>query len=369
MGVRTIALWAVLGAVGLPAWAQEAETAPDADAPGETGEEEEEETGAPPPLDLSSLDFAEAADAPQLTDSQIKWLRPRRHLMGQRPRAQNDFTAYSLEWGEVKVGLAKTTMGVLPRVQVGTAPVLWGLNVQNGQTKVNAVRFGGLDLAVEGSYFGIPLDGFTANYKALGGGMSLQIVEKWSIHARLNKAWFVLEGPPSGLLELSGALVSKNAEMDAFVTALEGNDTAAEGLQDGNISVAANAMVLNFATDYRFNRRDSLILQVQAMLSGSASAGMTIPPILGLDEAFDIETSGTVDASQAYLASLAWHSAWKRWEIRLGAGVSSQPGAWAFQAMDLSYRFGGETRNTERRTRKTWRGNRKDGGGGGDQDD
>ncbi len=364
MGVRAIALWAVLGAVGLPVWAQEGDPPTDPDAPEEAGEEEEEESEPPPPLELSSTDFARAAEAPQLTDSQIKWLRPRRHLMGQRPRAQNDFTAYSLEWGEVKVGLAKTTMGVLPRVQVGTVPVLWGLNVQNGQTKVNAIRFGGLDVAVEGSYFGIPLDSFTANYKALGGGMSLQIVEKWSIHGRLNKAWFVLEGPPAGLLELSGALVSKNAEMEAFVTALEGNETASEGLNDGNISVTANAMVLNFATDYRFNRRDSLILQVQAMLSGSATAGATIPPILGLDEAFDIEKSGPVDASQAYLASLAWHSAWKRWEIRFGAGVSSQPGAWTFQAMDLSYRFGGETRNTERRTRKTWRGNRKDGGGG-----
>jgi hypothetical protein len=266
------------------------------------------------------------------------------------------------------MGLGKTTMGVLPRVQVGTVPVLWGLNVQNGQTKVNAVRFGGLDLAVEGSYFGIPLEGFTANYKALGGGMSLQIVEKWSIHGRLNKAWFVLEGPPDGLLELSGALVSRNAEMDAFVTALKANEKASDGLSNGNISVTANAMVVNFATDYRFNRRDSLILQVQAMLSGTATAGATIPPSLGLDEAFDIETSESVDASQAYLASLAWHSAWKRWEIRLGAGLSSQPGAWVFQAMDLSYRFGGETRNTERRTRKTWRGNRKDGGGG-DQDD
>ena len=367
MGVRAIAFWAVVCAVCGPVRAQEPDPEP-APEPSEESGEEEEETAPPPALDLSETDFARAAEAPQLTDSQIKWLRPKRHLMGQKPRAQNDFTAYSLEWGEVKVGLAKTTIGVLPRVQVGTVPVLWGLNVQNGQTKVNAIRFGGLDLAVEGSYFGIPLDDFTANYKALGGGLSLQVVEKWSIHGRLNKAWFVMEGPPAGLLELSGALVSRNAEMDAFVSALGGNATAEEGLNDGNISVTANAMVLNFATDYRFNRRDSLILQVQAMLSGDATAGATIPPILGLDEAFDIEKTGSVDASEAYVASLAWHSAWKRWEMRVGAGVSSQRGAWTFQAMDLSYRFGGETRSTERRTRKTWRGNRKDGGEG-DQGD
>jgi hypothetical protein len=352
--------------VGLPSWAQEGDSGPNPEAPGEApgeGEEEEdEEKEVPPPLDLSATDFARAAEAPQLTDSQIKWLRPRRHLMGQMPRAQNDFTAYSLEWGEVKVGLAKTTLGVLPRVQVGTVPTLWALNVQNGQAKVNAIRFGILDLAVEGSYFSIPLPKWTANYKALGGGLSLQIVEKWSIHGRLNKAWLVLEGPPDGLLELAGVLVSEETDMDTFVNG------PIDGLEDGNISVTANALVLNFATDYRFNRRDSLILQVQTMLNGTATAGATIPPILGLDEAFDIEKTGTVNASQAYLASIAWHSAWKRWEIRLGAGLSSQPGAWVFQAMDLSYRFGGETRNTERRTRRTWRGNRKDGGEG-DQED
>ncbi len=361
MGVRAIALWAVLGAVGVPVWAQEGDSPPDPDSPGETGEEEEEEQEAPPPLDLSSTDFARAAEAPQLTDTQIKWLRPKRHLMGQNPRAQNDFTAYSLEWGEVKMGLGKTTVGVLPRVQVGTVPVLWGMNVQNVQTKVNAVRFGGLDLAVEGSYFGIPLEGFTANYKALGGGMSFQIVEKWSIHGRLNNARLVLKGPPTGLQGLSDGLESRlESEKGSLSSFLDE--------EDANISVKADVMVVNFATDYRFNRRDSLILQVQAILGGSACGGVTIPPILGLEEAVDIEKCGKVDDYRPYMASIAWHSAWKRWEIRLGAGLSSQAGAWAFQAMDLSYRFGGETRNTERRTRKTWRGNRKDGGEG-DQED
>jgi hypothetical protein len=359
MGVRTIALWAILGAVGYPALAQEEDSSPDPEAPVEA-EEEEEEAEVPPALDLSSTDFARAAEAPDLTDSQIKWLRPKRHLMGQNPRAQNDFTAYSLEWGEVKVGLGKTTLGILPRVQLGTVPVMWGLKVQNGQAKVNAVRFGGLDLSVEGSYFGIPLDNFTANYKALGGGMSFQIVEKWSIHGRLNKAWFLLEGPPTGLKGVSDRLASTPGALTTYLEEL-GDDSL--------ISVKADALVVNLATDYRFNRRDSLILQVQAMLGGSVCGALTIPPILGLDEAFDIEKCGYVaNASEAYLASVAWHSAWKRWEIRLGAGISSQPGAWAFQAMDLSYRFGGETRNTERRTRRTWRGNRKDGGEG-DQED
>ena len=324
------------------------------DSTEEFGEESGEEVPAPPPLDA---DLSQAIEAPDLSVDQIRWLRPRRHLMDQVPRGQNDFTAYTLEFMEVEVGLANVMLGVLPRVQLGTVPALHLVGVPNVNAKVNAIRFGGLDVAGEWAYFGLGLEGFDAGYQALGLRASLQITTPWSIHGGVSWAQFSAEGPPASLTGLSSLLSTQSEEdIDAW---LEDPDVQA-GLEGGNISAQAEATMIRVATDFRFNRRDSLVLQFQTMLRGDAAADVVIPPILGLDEAFQASTSGSTSASEAYLASLSWHSAWNHWEMRIGVGVSSVDYAWILQAMDLSYRFGGATRRGEWRIRKTWRRNRED---------
>ena len=59
-----------------------------------------------------------------------------------------DFTSYCLEWGEFQVGLNTLKAGVLPRTQVGTSvPVVVGL--QNVDAKVNLLRYGAFDLALD----------------------------------------------------------------------------------------------------------------------------------------------------------------------------------------------------------------------------
>ena len=170
-------------------------------------------------------------------------------------------------------------------------------------------------------------------------------------------AQFSAEGPPASLTGLSSLLSTQSEEdIDAW---LEDPEVQA-GLEGGNISAQAEATMIRVATDFRFNRRDSLVLQFQTMLRGDAAADVVIPPILGLDEAFQASTSGSTSASEAYLASLSWHSAWNHWEMRIGVGLSSVDYAWILQAMDLSYRFGGATRRGEWRIRRTWRKNRED---------
>ena len=133
-----------------------------------------------------------------------------------------------------------------------------------------------------------------------------------------------------------------------------------ELLAQENVSVELNASVytVNFATDWRFNRRDSLIFQAGAWLNVNADAALYVPPIAGLAEAFD-ETR-EYEFGDAYMASLAYHIAGKRWEFRFGLGVSSADWAWLLQSTDLSYRFGGETRMGEGRARRTWRQNAGD---------
>ena len=135
MRLSTLSLLLLFGGPGVVA-AQETTASGGSEGPStgdsEGSEEEEpasEEAGpdgetdgdaVPAPADTDLLQ-AEAIRAPELTENQIRWLKPKRELMYAVPRAQVDFTAYTLEWGEVKVGLANVLVGVAPRVQVGTS--------------------------------------------------------------------------------------------------------------------------------------------------------------------------------------------------------------------------------------------------------
>ena len=305
---------------------------------------------APAPADTDLLQ-AEAIRAPELTENQIRWLKPKRELMYAVPRAQVDFTAYTLEWGEVKVGMANVLVGVAPRVQVGTSPTLNLLGVYNVSGKANPLRFGQVDLAVDGNYYTMPLGDFALTYTGGGLQLSAQVMEPWSIHlgGTVNR----LRGG-GGTPDLSGV-----APMLLGTTA-EALEEYEELLAQENVSVELNASVytVNFATDWRFNRRDSLIFQAGAWLNVNADAALYVPPIAGLAEAFD-ETR-EYEFGDAYMASLAYHIAGKRWEFRFGLGVSSADWAWLLQSTDLSYRFGGETRMGEGRARRTWRQNAGD---------
>ena len=69
-----------------------------------------EEGQAPPPIDTTT------AEALQPLNKRLyRWLRPDRGDLGQVPRAQTDFTAYTVEFGEVKMGLAHITAGIARR--------------------------------------------------------------------------------------------------------------------------------------------------------------------------------------------------------------------------------------------------------------
>jgi hypothetical protein len=316
----------------------------------EEAEESEEGPAAPAPNTDSDLLQAEAVRAPDLTENQIRWLKPRRELMYAVPRAQVDFTAYTLEWGEVKIGLANVIVGIAPRVQIGTSPALNALNVYNVNGKANPLRYGRFDLAVEASYYTLPLGDFRLSYTGGGGRLSVQVLEPLSMHfgGTINS---IKGGGTPDLSGINSWLIGMSKE--------ELEDWS-EPLIDAGASVELDAQVytVNFATDFRFNRRDSLIFQAGAWLNVNANAALNVPPIAGLEEAFN--QSRDYDFGDAYMASIAYHIAGKHWEFRFGLGLSSADWAWLLQATDLSYRFGGATRMSEWRTRKTWRKNAGD---------
>jgi hypothetical protein len=314
------------------------------------GEMDTASTGAPSQLDPADLSRAE--QAPELTRSQHAWLAPQRNRLPSNPRGQTDFTAYTLEWGETKLGLATITVGLLPRTHVGTVPALDVLGVPNAHVKVNPIRIGGYDLAVNGNHYQLNRGDFSAYQTGVGVTQSLKIAQPLSLHVGAHYAVLGSDGIPVPS-ELPTPIQSDDIS-DTDLAAAQ----AALGMDD--LSFRAEAVSVHVATDIRFNRRDSLILQGRAMTWANIETGFTPPPVLGIDKAMEIADSGKAPIAETYVASAAWQFSWKQVDLRIGAGVSNVPGAWLLQSTDLSYRFGGKTRREETRMNRTWRKNKAD---------
>lgn len=307
--------------------------------------------------DLDLLRRSESASFQPLTSSQHRWLKPTRGKFEPNPYQQVDFTAYTLEFGEVKVGLAAITVGVAPRVQLGTVPVENLAGIYNLHGKANLLRIRGFDLAVRGAVHALPLGDFTGTYVDVGGLVSQQLHKRLSVHAG------------GAYTSMTGRGVPDFSKASPIVTAITGDlgqyNPPEEWFGDQAPRVRAEALAARVAIDVRINRRDSFILQGQTLMRaavvtelGDVQISEVLPPIAGLDEALSYE--GNFSVSEAYIASFAYHAAWKQVDLRIGVGISSVPGAWVLQANELSYRFGGKTRRTETRTKKGWRYNRRD---------
>lgn len=306
---------------------------------------------APPPFDPDA-----AEDLPDLSREQLRWLRPNRSRLGVAPRSQIDFTAYTLEMGEVRVGVTSLSLGLLPRMQVGTSAVLDILGVYNGTWKFDAVRVGPVDVAVLGTIYALPLGDFYGQLSKAGLVTSVMLHERVSVHVEGDYAYVEFSGVPDLgevsplLLRLSGA-AADDWELDP------------NGVLEGaRPRFAGDAVRVEGAVDLRLNRRDSFILRGTAVAWARARGewgGVELPPIAGLDQVFS--TGGAaVPLASSYVVSLAYQASWKQVDLRVGAGVSAVSWAWALQTVEIAYRFGGESRQREREMWEGWRRSRED---------
>jgi len=303
------------------------------------------EDPAPPPVDLSEALLLEPVNA-----ADLRFFAPRRWRLPANARAQTDFTAYTLEFGEVRLGLAGISAGVLPRTQVGTVPVLDALGVFNVQLKVTPLRVGPLDVAGSAKVYRYAGDTMGAAYVSLGGTASLMVLPAWSVHGGAEWSSFAAKGTPDldPLLPVLGRFT-------AFTPSEEMVDQAEEALF---FEATGRAVTVRAATDVRFNRRDSVILQGQAMVWGQADLPVEVPAAVTGGAPLQ-EGEGAVPVTDAYSASIAYQLALKHLELRVGVGTSSVPGAWLLQSTELAWRFGGPTRSEERRMVRGWRQNKR----------
>ena len=331
------------------------------DDPGQKEDINPEESTTPQivinPEEAESLDKT-------LTKEQLKWLQPTRGKLPQNPYQHVDFTAYTLEWGELQAGLNRSTIGILPRTQVGTQVPLWALGVQNANVKVNALRLGPVDLAITGDYLNLaPTADQSLNiqYYGVGGYGSFRILDNWSIHAGGQYAELNLSGLPN-LGALSGPIKSFSGLTDEDIQ----NVTSAieEAVKYERSEQILSAKI---ATDIRLNRRDSFILQGNMMRSETTNSGLSVEAdVVELSLESDQISSPLFqyllvpqESSVNYGASIAYQASFKRAYLRLGLGYSTIPYAWLLQSIDLTWRWGGQTKRRANELEKIWELNKK----------
>lgn len=314
-----------------------------------------------------------------ISDKELKDLKPKRHLLPQNPYAHTDFTAYTLERGETRIGLATITYGLTPRVQLATAPIPDAVGVWNLIGKANVIRQGRMDYAITGNVYYAPIadilnrlgagsyvsptgrkknePSFTASltWAEVGGRASLRITEPWSAHLGLGFARINAKG------ELPLGQIPK-------VDIPQVGEIGGQKLRVAP-QLIGDLMQLRFASDYRFNRRDTLVLQFSAP-TYFAVRGIFHPPKQGIPKELRnlylaVGYDDWIKLGSFYTASIAWQFSWNKVDLRLGIPVGRSPLGY-FQALDLSYRFGGQTRRGERDLRRDYRANKKALGEGGD---
>jgi len=287
---------------------------------------------------------AEALEVPDLTRGQIDWLKPRLKALPPNPYANTDFTAYTLDWGEVKVGLSNLQIGVLPRTQVGTNIPLDLIGLYNINAKVDPLRIGPVDLAFQGSRFMLMQDNFDARYQSVGGTLSVVAHPKLGLHAGAEYWAIGVEGIPD-LVEIHPALRVTDEDLDKYVDP---------------IALQSDAVSAHAAIDVRLNRRDSLILQGKSVVwKRTNSEESSVPPLLAGVSDIAAAEDGWQPVTQTYSLSGAYQMDFKRLSVRLGIGISKPRLAWALSTAEVSYRFGGKTKRDERVQRRTWRKNRR----------
>jgi hypothetical protein len=259
----------------------------------------------------------------------------------------------------VKVGLGSIGVGVAKGLQLGTAPLLDVFGVLNVNGKVDFLRAGPLDLALLGQYYAVPLTALlqlvgaddlltgvggkttttTASYLAVGGTASLRVARPWTVHTQLYWAQPSAKGD-----------IAFDDLPEVLIPGLSIPDTAVVGL-----GVKGDLAILNLATDLRFNRRDSVYAWLRYPFYGRVrgTTDAAIDGFQGIDGlSFAVEYGAPIALSDSYSFAIGYQASWKHLEARVGVGWSAVPATWLLQAFELSWRFGGATRQHEHDIRK-----------------
>ncbi len=311
--------------------------------------------GTAPPLEGKATLLGE------VTESDLAELNPKRHRFPQDPDANvSSFTANTLELGEWKVGLTGIWVGFPSHVQLGTSPLLDVAGAYNGWLKAELVRTPGMDGALVAQYYHVPnwafsfLEEASGNafkgsgaYLGLGAVSTLKPADPWSIH--LSAYW-------------ARPTVRGDVELDALPPLLFPGLDVPKTDTTLTSRVTGDLVVVNLASDLRFNLRDSVWVWGRFPVYGSARGQISANAVGANVDNLDLIVAygAPLPFGDTYSVVAGYMASWQHFEMRVGLGWSGVPSLWLLQAFDLSYRFGGPTRREQHEIRKSFRDQKKE---------
>lgn len=278
---------------------------------------------ASPALAAPSPDAA-SADAPSADPASSDAPSSRRPL---------DYTAWSMAPGEVRVGLTRLDVGVLPKLQVGTQTGLDLLGVYNVAAQWSPLDRDGRGLAVGASFHDMPVGDFHLRHSRvdLTGSRQLGTV---GLHGGLAWTRLTTGGSPDP------------DKLSPVLKEVLGVAAAAGGGEGEDVDSRLDTIRLRAAVDLRLAEHHALVGQLSMALAQDkrlgqevADLGQGLPDNLGLSRTLDPDHMA--GPSDSYAVSLAWQGSWRNLQLRAGLGLSADPYAWLLQSTELSWRFGG----------------------------
>ncbi|MFT5679473.1 MAG: hypothetical protein ACI8RZ_000377 [Myxococcota bacterium] len=247
------------------------------------------------------------------------------------PRRQTDFSAFTIDQGQWRVGLSSLDYGLLENTQIGTNTLLWAVG-SNARAKVTAIETEKLAFSFQGSTVSVHqfwLDTITAassedeesassadlRVTPLSWRGSWSISPKWSVH--YGNTWTLgrLSGELTGeqITGLIGAVTG--GAIDSNITDAMGSSTLYAGAV-GRFTLAQS----NLAVEWRRSRRDSIIFQSNNYLWVS---GMVIGTVGNTTETGEVGAGAAATFEQLLetlpsAVSLSWQWSFEKFNLRLG---------------------------------------------------
>ena len=287
---------------------------------------------------------APAAAAPAAAAPSAK--APDRTLAGPRTTAQVvedaarfprplDYSAWTLEPGELNLGPTEADVGLLRGLTAGTDPLLDALGVVNARVRVALRERERGAISLIGGLHSLQLGAMSARQARVGLRGSVA-AGPLTLHAGGQVSWLSAQGTPdlayaSPVIEAlfsPASLAQAQQEVEDLALELEGE---------------VRSLALRGAVQLHLSGPHSLVLQAgdtvarSARLNDDLSALVAVAPAsVGMAELLSDEHG---DGSWG---ALGWQASWRHLQLRLGLGISDVPYAWLSPTTELAWRIGGK---------------------------
>lgn len=238
-----------------------------------------------------------------------------------------DGTAYTPPQGQFRLGLFKQSWAPLSNLEISTNAALFAVAAPNVGAKVTAIQTKPIDVALHGSITQMDLGLLTGIEDGQARLMPVGFTASWAASRHLG----LHLGGTWNHLRLRGEFTTEQiGESIALATGTNLNEDILAALQeidDGTDLFAQadlNLVQSNFAADWRFNRRDSLVFRSTTFtrLDGKVFAG--VQTVAGEEGGAELEAGPaarwTVPVGEHVdaLLSLSWQMSWERFHLRFG---------------------------------------------------